>query len=258
MRKLVVTTAIMLSTVLLLATGGKKAISSASPTQILLSTSPKPTPIPYFATGQPVMCTEQNRGYSWDTLKIAQEQRKGLMTIEIETRRTDGTLVITPENTPVLTPTISPAEELLPDTQTSQPVISPTVQPTDTPSAGSSGGLNAEVLFAMVNQTRASAGLPAFQKHPDVCSIAYSRAPEIENEIYGNSYIHAGFRTKNIPFWASENMISQQTEQEALNWWLNSPVHRSAILGSDTYACTVCSGKTCAMIFSSLEPKASN
>lgn len=245
-------TTIMLLSVLLLATGGKVTVSSAHATQKLQKNTPKPTPLPYLTTGAPAMCTENDRGYSWTALKIAEERQKGLITIEIETRKIDGTLVIPTPSPQTIIPTIPTQQRITPQASSSAAVESIT-QPT--PSAGSSGGLNAEILFATVNQTRAQTGLPPFQKHPDVCQVAYSRAPEIENEIYGNSYIHAGFKTKNIPFWASENMISQQTEQEALNWWLNSPVHRSAILGNDMYACTVCSGKTCAMIFSNLEPK---
>lgn len=253
MKKLVVFTTIMLPAALLLATGGKVTVSKAYATQNLQKTTPKPTPLPYFSTGAPVMCTENDRGYSWTALKIAQERQKGLMTIEIETRKTDGTLV-TPTPTAIpLIPTITPEQSTNIQASAAATTIPSVTQPT--PAAGSSGGLSADVLFALVNQTRTQAGLPPFQKQPDVCAIAESRKPEIENEIYGTSYIHAGFRAKQLPFWANENMISQQTEQEALNWWLNSPVHRSAILGNDTYACTVCSGKTCAMIFSNLEPK---
>jgi uncharacterized protein YkwD len=123
---------------------------------------------------------------------------------------------------------------------------------TPTPSAGASGGLNADVLFALVNQERTNAGLPAFEQHPEICALAQSRAPELENEIYGTSYMHAGFQARHLPFHATENMISQQTEQAAVAWWMHSPVHRSAILGSTKYACVACSGHACAMIFSNL------
>lgn len=123
------------------------------------------------------------------------------------------------------------------------------------PEPNSGQGLNAETLFAMVNNYRVQVGLPAFVKDSRVCAVAISRAPELENEIYGSSYMHAGFRARSLPFTANENIISMRTESEALTWWLNSPVHRAALLGSSTYACIACMGNSCAMIFSNLEPK---
>jgi hypothetical protein len=50
-------------------------------------------------------------------------------------------------------------------------------------------------------------------------------------------------------------MISMRTESEALTWWLNSPVHRAALLGSTKFACIACQGKSCSMIFSNLDIK---
>jgi len=67
--------------------------------------------------------------------------------------------------------------------------------------------------------------------------------------------MHAGFYGRNLPFWATENLISMGSEQAALNWWLNSPVHRSAVLGSTKFACVACAGRSCSMIFSNLESK---
>lgn len=126
-----------------------------------------------------------------------------------------------------------------------------------TPSAGQSGSvLNAEKLFQMVNAYRNSIGLSSFAMDPRVCDIVHSRAGELDNEIYGNSYMHAGFQARSLPYWATENMISMQTEEQALTWWLNSPIHRSAIEGNYVYACIACSGKSCAMVFTNFEPKA--
>jgi uncharacterized protein YkwD len=157
---------------------------------------------------------------------------------EVLADETEVTPTPTPTNTPTPTPTAAPA------------------QPASVlPSYATNGSLNAEVLFSMANQTRADAGLPAFEKHPDVCAVAESRKPEIENEVYGSSSIHAGFRARDLPFRATENMISQQTEDQAMSWWMNSSIHRAAILGSAKYACVACQNKTCAMIFSSLDPK---
>ncbi len=145
-------------------------------------------------------------------------------------------IVVTPSPAPLATPAAS---------------FSPTI-----PESGAVGeGLNADVLFNMVNNYRAQVGLPAFMKDPRVCAVAISRAPELENEIYGSSYMHAGFKARNLGFSANENMISMRTESEALTWWLNSPVHRAALLGSTKFACIACQGKSCAMIFSNLDIK---
>lgn len=117
------------------------------------------------------------------------------------------------------------------------------------------GVLNADVLFNLVNATRAQYGLAPFQKDDRICAVAVSRAPELDNEIWVTHTMHAGFYARNLPYWATENIISMHTEQEALNWWLNSPVHRAALLGNYTHACTACSGGSCGMIFTNFEPK---
>lgn len=119
------------------------------------------------------------------------------------------------------------------------------------------GGLSPEVIFSMVNQIRVNAGLAPFEKDDRLCALANERAPELYNEIYVNGNMHAGLarRQSSIPYWVTENMISQQTEQQAVNWWMNSPVHRSAIMGSYTHACVSCSGNNCAMLFSSFVSK---
>ncbi len=117
------------------------------------------------------------------------------------------------------------------------------------------GTLSAEVLFEMVNAHRASISLPALEKEAQICHVAEARRQGIADEIFLGRPLHAGFYNMNLPYWATENMIYQHTEQEALNWWLNSPVHRSAIEGSYKYACGVCNGEVCNMVFTNLEPK---
>lgn len=115
--------------------------------------------------------------------------------------------------------------------------------------------LSAEVLFNLVNQYRVNIGLSAFQKDERVCAISASRAPEIDREIYGTDSMHAGFFARNLPYFATETIISTRTEQGALIWWLNSPVHRSIILGNYTYACLACAGRSCNMTLTNFEPK---
>lgn len=114
--------------------------------------------------------------------------------------------------------------------------------------------LDQELLFSMVNSKRAEVGLASFEKHPEVCSVAQSRGPQLLPELQGG-YLHAGFWNRNLPYWATENMIWFDSETSAVNWWLNSYVHRSAIYGSYKYSCLVCSGNACVQIFTNLTPK---
>lgn len=117
------------------------------------------------------------------------------------------------------------------------------------------GELSADVLFDMINQHRSQISLPVYQKEPQVCAIAAGRREEIVQEIFVTGQLHAGFWGDNNPFWATENMIWQHSEKLAMNWWLNSPIHRAAIEGDYLYACGTCNGEVCNMIFSSLIPK---
>lgn len=152
----------------------------------------------------------------------------------------------TVEVTPVQLPSITP--HVLATTNT-------TSQTTPAVSINTGSVLNAESLFNMVNTYRAQRGLPPFEKDERICAIAVSRAPELDGEIWVTRTMHAGFYARNLPYWATENIISTQTEQEALNWWLNSPVHRAALLGNYKYACLACQGRSCGMVFTNFEPK---
>lgn len=115
--------------------------------------------------------------------------------------------------------------------------------------------LSAEVLFSMVNAHRTSIALPVFEKEAQVCSVAEARRDGIAQEIYQGLPMHSGFWAMNLPYWATENMIYMKTETEALNWWLNSPIHRSAIEGNYKYACGVCNGQVCNLVFTNYDPK---
>lgn len=136
------------------------------------------------------------------------------------------------------------------------PVTTPVPQDDQVKLAGQSGAaLQPGKLFQLVNDYRVSIGLAPVEYDQRVCEITNSRAPEITNEIYGSSYMHAGFQSRNLPYWASEIIIHMRTEEEALRWWLNSPVHRAQIQGNYKYACLSCSGNSCVMIFTNFEPK---
>jgi len=127
--------------------------------------------------------------------------------------------------------------------------------PIQTQPATPSAYLDPEVIFTMINDYRVSVGKPAFIKDEPVCSIAESRRPELYNEIHVTGALHAGFRAKVLPYWATENMIYQNTEAQAVNWWMNSPIHRSSIEGTYTNACVACEGNICVQIFTSYAPK---
>ncbi len=173
--------------------------------------------------------------------------------VEIET-------IITPSPSPTLTPT--PTLFVTPTSTPTPVVISLSSTPTPTPkptlqvitSPANPGGLNADVLFNMANSYRASKGLPAFQKDERSCSLAASRAPEVENEV-ASSTMHSGLRNRNLNYWNTENIISMRNETEAFNWWINDQIHKEAIESNNTYSCVACSGNSCAQEFTNYQPK---
>jgi len=133
-----------------------------------------------------------------------------------------------------------------------QPVSVPQISPQSEPSGA---GLSADVLFTMINEHRAKIGLPAYIKNDELCSIAASRGPELYGEIFVTYSMHAGLYKRNLPYWITENMIHQKTEALAMQWWLNSPVHRAAIEGNYTYSCGTCVGYSCEQLFTSFQSK---
>jgi uncharacterized protein YkwD len=154
------------------------------------------------------------------------------------------------------TPTRTPSVTITPNpTVAVQAAVAYNTSPEVTPST--SGGLNPDTIFTMVNQIRVQNGLAPFEKSAEVCALANERAPELHAEIFVNGNMHAGLarRQPTIPYWITENMIHQNTEQQAVTWWMNSPIHRSAILGSHTNACVSCQGNSCAMLFTSFVSK---
>lgn len=149
------------------------------------------------------------------------------------------------------TPTVSLDQQFA----ASQPAATetPAITVTPTPAVATTHQLDAEKLFNLVNQTRAQAGLAPLQKNAAVCEVAHARAPEMQaNVMSGN--MHAGFYARKPAYQSTENIIYMRTEEEALNWWLHSPVHRSAIMGNYADSCLVCEGNTCAQIFANVNP----
>lgn len=111
--------------------------------------------------------------------------------------------------------------------------------------------LNSETLFNLTNDYRTRIGLSPLQREEKVCEIVKERVNEIHNEIFVTGRLHGGFYAKNLPYFATENLIYAQTEEKALNWWLNSPIHKAAISGSYKYSCLECSGNSCSQVFTS-------
>ena len=151
-------------------------------------------------------------------------------------------------------------ESIAPDEIVAEAEITPlptaeSTSPTQVVEQPNEGSLNAETLFAMVNAARANAGLAPVTHDERVCSLAASRGPELYNDIMVTHTMHGGFYARNLPYWASEIVIYIHTEQEAMNWWMNSSVHRAQILGDYTYACGTCAERACNIIFTNFAPK---
>lgn len=116
--------------------------------------------------------------------------------------------------------------------------------------------LNAEILLNLVNEHRVKIGIAPLQKDDSLMQLASGRTSQLFDEIFVNGNMHAGFRALNLSYYATENIIYNRTEQGAFNWWLSSGVHRAAIQNPQhTHTGIACSGKTCAQIFTSFQPR---
>lgn len=182
---------------------------------------------------------------------------------------------VTPTQTPhlkILSSVIDTSEQEKGPTPTPSPIIEPTAAvpaPTSAPAvtastsnvaganatAAPTNGLNADLLFSMVNNHRTSIGLHALQKDEKTCSLAAARASEIAAEMAVGT-LHSGMYGRNLPYWNTENAIVLGSEEAAFNWWLNEPIHRASMESKVyTYSCTACSGNYCVQEFTSYQPK---
>lgn len=126
-------------------------------------------------------------------------------------------------------------------------------EPANLPPQGAN--FNSDIILNLINDFRVKSSLPSFQKDPQLCTIAASRIPEMPREI-ANGSLHSGLYARNLPYWVTENMkYGGNNEYDTVNWWLNSPIHRAAILGKSKYACGACTGNICNMLFTSYIPK---
>ncbi len=111
--------------------------------------------------------------------------------------------------------------------------------------------LNAESVFNLVNERRSRFNLPNLVKDRALCTVARERAPQLYEEIMITGRMHEGFYSRKLPFSAVENIIYMNNEQAAVEWWMNSPIHRASILSNYTHTCVACWGNSCTQIFAS-------
>lgn len=159
---------------------------------------------------------------------------------------------VKPSSQPSVTPSDSPSPSAQPETAKSaaESVDIPA------PSVALKPGNNPDLILQLINDHRKNLGLPAFEKDDKLCQIAQYRAPQLDNEIFGNGTIHQGFYDLKLPYWATENAASYKGEQTIVSWWLSDSIHKKAIESTkDKYSCGACSGNSCSQIFSSFIPK---
>lgn len=187
-----------------------------------------------------------------DEPKVLAAQTQASLATEAPTPTMFVSNLVEPETLPPVTPTVLPTAT---PTPTAKPTETPSTPPPPAPKSSENvGGLDAEKLFAMSNAYRAERGLPALQKDERMCSLAASRAPEINTEI-AEGRMHSGLQSRNLPYWNTENIISMSSEDAAFNWWVNDPIHHKAIVGNFTHSCVACSGNACAQEFTSFQAK---
>ena len=98
----------------------------------------------------------------------------------------------------------------------------------------------AQTVALAINQQRANAGLPLLALHPLLNLAAQNHV----NDMVANyNYSHAGTDGSNVrqrvqwtgygSAWASENWVSVSSPELAIQWWMNSRVHRGNILNTN-------------------------
>lgn len=149
-----------------------------------------------------------------------------------------------PNATFVSVPIVIQTTSKQPSTETPQ---DPT-QPSPPPS------LNSDLIFDRINSYREKFGLAHFEKDDTICSIATERSKEIVGELRSGS-LHSGLYNRSLPYWITENAIFARSEEFAISWWMNSPVHHSQIMGNFIHSCIKCDGNACSQVFTSYTPK---
>ncbi|MEN9327320.1 MAG: Cysteine-rich secretory protein family [Candidatus Parcubacteria bacterium] len=145
---------------------------------------------------------------------------------------------------------ISASTEAQPQTGTVLAQFTSFPLPKDKPTS-----LNGDTVFSLVNSFRANRGLPAFEKDPNLCELAVARAQEAYNELQTGKVLHSGLYNRNLPYWVTENVKYGPSEQDALNWWIGSPIHYKALISDAKYSCGACYDNVCVELFTSYTPK---
>lgn len=116
------------------------------------------------------------------------------------------------------------------------PYVTPTPTPTTSP--------NGDVLFDKVNKWRIDNKLKPFTKTDRVCDSAKIRLYEIKSDFSHNGFISSRFcNSKTEGCIIGENLAKgNMTEDEILEAWLASPLHRENIEFNFVYSCIVTEG----------------
>lgn len=184
-----------------------------------------------------------------DELKLSQVDRVAKAvasesaTTNLEFSYETEPIYLDPTPSPTTTETITPTPEE--KVQTPQDMV---------PATGPN--LNPELVFQLINAHRVDIGKPAFVKDEALCSLASTRSSELYGELFeGKGYLHSGLYNRNLPYWITENAKWGSNEAGTVQWWLHSPIHRSAIEGDYMYSCGACQGSMCSQLFTSYTPK---
>lgn len=114
--------------------------------------------------------------------------------------------------------------------------------------------VDADKIQNLLNEYRTNIGLPTFLEDGNVCSLAKIRSTELAGELAAG-ILHSGLYNRNLPYWIWENAKVGSDEQGTVSWWLNSPIHKSSIVGNYKYSCGACTGSYCSQLFTNYEPK---
>lgn len=112
-----------------------------------------------------------------------------------------------------------------------------------------SDALSAEKLTALVNKWRVESGFQMYEKNEALCKISDNRVND------GIDY-HKGLYDKysKYPSYIAENSTEvYETNESALNEWLNSPSHKSALEKPYRYSCISTKNNFAVQIFSNCE-----
>ena len=153
-------------------------------------------------------------------------------------------------------PSPSPDQPLtIPVETTPTSVVDLTIQAPHDNVPADSANLNSDLILNLINQHRAGIGKPGFIKDDALCTLARTRSTELSDELFVNHNLHSGLYNRNLPYWITENAKWGSNEAGTVQWWLNSPIHRSAIEGDYVYSCGACNGSMCSQLFTTYTPK---